>query len=589
MSSIKTSYSLKCIFVLLCLVILTGTGKAQQFIFQTENSEEKEIVDRLYAEFTKLPPPRDAVAMARILREQTVSLVEQGYLAASADSTSQKDSTITVYWTIGNNYRIAELRTNPIDEGLLSSAGVRDKLYRKRTFTPELYSKLMAKILSWCSNNGYPFALVKLDSVLIDESKISAYLLVDKGPLILLDTLQIKGDVKLSTAYLANYLSVKAGSPFNEQIIRRMSSRLKELPFVSEARTAQVDYFPGLARPVLFLQPKKASQFNGIIGIQPDNQNSGKTHITGDIKLRLHNSFGKAELFDLNWSNPLPKTQDLKIKMSYPFLFNTPFGLDLDLSLYKKDTVYLEFNRQIGIRYYLKGNNSFRAYFGRKSSDLISVKGYQNITTLPPFADVTANIFGLGLQLEHLDYRLNPRKGYSIDVSTGAGLRNIKKNASLNEVVYDSLDLNSTQYKAEFMGDVYFPIALRNVINLGLMSGFIQSPDIFENELYRLGGLKSLRGFDEGSLLASTYVMAKAEFRFILEQNSYLLLFFNQAYLEDKSKSPLNRDTPYGFGAGITFETKLGIFSFNYALGSQQDLPIEFRSAKVHFGLLNYF
>ena len=107
--------------------------------------------------------------------------------------------------------------------------------------------------------------------------------------------------------------------------------------------------------------------------------------------------------------------------------------------------------------------------------------------------------------------------------------------------------------------------------------------------MYRFGGLKTLRGFDEASLLASTYGIGKIEYRFILETNSYLLLFFNQAWFENKGRETPVSDTPYGFGAGITFDTKLGIFSFTYALGSQQDSPIEFRAAKIHFGLVNYF
>jgi hypothetical protein len=48
-------------------------------------------------------------------------------------------------------------------------------------------------------------------------------------------------------------------------------------------------------------------------------------------------------------------------------------------------------------------------------------------------------------------------------------------------------------------------------------------------------------------------------------------------------------DIPYSFGAGISFQTKAGIFSMNYALGSEQGNPIQFRGAKIHFGFINYF
>ncbi|MBK7965426.1 MAG: BamA/TamA family outer membrane protein [Bacteroidetes bacterium] len=294
-------------------------------------------------------------------------------------------------------------------------------------------------------------------------------------------------------------------------------------------------------------------------------------------------------MFDLNWSNPLPRSQDLKVKFSYPFLFSLPVGVEGELTLFKRDSIFLELNRQIGFRYFISGNNSFRFFLGRKTSSLISTKGYENVTTLPAFADVGTNTFGLGFQFQQLDYRLNPRKGFAIDLNGGAGLREIKRNANINKVVYDSIDLKNTQYKAELQFDFYIPVFSRSVINIGGLGAWLESENIFSNEMYRFGGLKTLRGFDEASLLASTYGIGKIEYRFILETNSYLLLFFNQAWFENKGRETIVSDTPYGFGAGITFDTKLGIFSFNYALGSQQDSPIEFKAAKIHFGLVNYF
>jgi len=48
-------------------------------------------------------------------------------------------------------------------------------------------------------------------------------------------------------------------------------------------------------------------------------------------------------------------------------------------------------------------------------------------------------------------------------------------------------------------------------------------------------------------------------------------------------------DNPFGFGAGMSFETKAGIFSIMYALGKQFDNPIDMKSAKIHFGIISTF
>lgn len=575
-------------FLLLNLFFFQSVSvRAQAIIgFKSVVADQQLVLNRAFTTFAKsIGKSVDSLVVVSQLRKSLIQFQDAGYLEARVDSISKLEGKV-VWWNLGAVYKIEEIRSYQEDDYLLSNGG---RLYPTKIFSPGVYASVTKNILNFSTNNGYPFALVRLDSIQLENGKLRARLVVDKGNLILLDTALIKGTAKISEAYLYNYLGIKPGSVFNESILRKVSTKLKEIPFLSEARTFEIEFTKDRARPVLYLQNKKASQFNGVVGVQPDNANPGKVFLTGDVRLRLLNSFGKAELFDLNWSNPLPRSQDLKVKFSYPFLFSLPVGVEGELTLFKRDSIFLELNRQIGFRYFIAGNNSFRFFLGRKTSSLISTKGYENVTTLPTFADVGTNTFGLGFQFQQLDYRLNPRKGISLDISGGAGLREIKKNAKINKVVYDSIDLKSTQYKAEAQFDFYIPVFNRSVINIGGMGAWIESENIFRNEMYRFGGLKTLRGFDESSLLASTYGIGKVEYRFILETNSYLLLFFNQAWYENKAREVSLTDAPYGFGAGITFDTKLGIFSFNYALGSQQSNAIEFRAAKIHFGLVNYF
>ena len=66
-------------------------------------------------------------------------------------------------------------------------------------------------------------------------------------------------------------------------------------------------------------------------------------------------------------------------------------------------------------------------------------------------------------------------------------------------------------------------------------------------------------------------------------------MFFDWAYVEQRLKDSFNNDFPFGFGAGLNFETKAGIFGLSYALGKQNNNPIDFKSAKIHFGYVNIF
>ena len=46
---------------------------------------------------------------------------------------------------------------------------------------------------------------------------------------------------------------------------------------------------------------------------------------------------------------------------------------------------------------------------------------------------------------------------------------------------------------------------------------------------------------------------------------------------------------PFGFGIGVNFQTKPGIFSVSYAVGKQNGNPIDLSVAKIHFGIVNLF
>lgn len=516
------------------------------------------------------------------------SLYPAGYLAVSCDQMQTDSNNLTAFIYLGNKYIWGRLKKGNVDERILNATGYREKLYRGKSFSPANTKKLMEKILVYCENNGYPFASVGLDSLEMNGSEILASLKLEKNQLVKIDSIIVKGDSKTSEVYINSYLGIKTGKIYNESEIRKIGVRFKELPFVKETRPFNVSFIEDKAKIFLYLEDKKASQVDGVLGLQPDNQAGGKLSITGEARIKLESPFGRGEILDITWKQPAFKTQDLKVKVSYPYIF-LQFGLNLNLDIYKKDTSYLEIGKGLGVQYQLTGTDFIKGYFYNKKSTLLSTEAYETATTLPPFADITTNTYGLSFRNEKTDYRLNPRRGYMAEITGGVSTRNIKKNGKLVPSVYDSLELNSVQYRGEFKADLFIPVKGRSVLNIGSSGGILLGDQLFQNELYRFGGLKSLKGFDEESILASSWSMAKLEYRYLLEQNSFLFLFINAAWYENNSRNFQLHDTPFGFGAGINFETRLGIFSLNYALGKQFSNPIYLRSGKIHFGIINYF
>ena len=531
----------------------------------------------------------DTTTLQKDLSQFVNKVQALGYLSASIDSLIPLDSIFKVYFFMGEKYQWAQIKNGNIDETFLSGTGIKLKRNQNIPINYRKISLWMEIILRNCENNGYPFATVKLDNLNFSENNYSADLELTKNKVVKIDSIIIKGNATIAPVYIYNYIDIKPGQLYNESKLTRITSRLRELSFISEIKPSQLLFTENVTKLYLYLDNKKASQFDGVIGFLPDENKQGKLNITGEVHLKLQNSLQRGEVIEFNWKQLPNKTQDLKIHLQYPFVLNSQFGVDGNLSIYRKDSTYTDVIKNLGIQYSISGNNFLRAFVTDKESNLESSKGLENITVLPDYADVTLISYGATFHYEKLDYRLNPQKGFSLEFTGSTGNRKIKKNSDINPIAYDSLKLQSTTYEGILNADFYFSLGGKNVINLGTKSGLVYNERLFTNELFRIGGLKSLRGFDEESIYASAYTIGKIEYRFILEQNSFLFTFINGAYYKNKSRNFDLKDTPLGFGAGINFETKIGIMSISYALGKQFDNPIYFRNGKVHFGIVNYF
>jgi hemolysin activation/secretion protein len=145
------------------------------------------------------------------------------------------------------------------------------------------------------------------------------------------------------------------------------------------------------------------------------------------------------------------------------------------------------------------------------------------------------------------------------------------------------------QYSLQGDMDWFVPIYKLLVSRVQLKGGQILAPQLFSSELFRIGGIRSLKGFDEQVIFASSYIILNTEIRYLIQRNAHVLLFWNGAYYRNEIRTPVIADTPFGFGAGLNFETGNGLFSLFYAIGSEQNNPINFSAAKVHFGYTNYF
>ena len=71
----------------------------------------------------------------------------------------------------------------------------------------------------------------------------------------------------------------------------------------------------------------------------------------------------------------------------------------------------------------------------------------------------------------------------------------------------------------------------------------------------------------------------------VRSSDTYINAFFNAAWYERNIPNNYFRDLPFGFGLGLSFDTKAGMFYLSYALGHQHNSPVSFKTGKIHFGV----
>lgn len=542
----------------------------------------------------------DSLALQAELKSVLSQLQNQAFLEASVDTLVRQDSVFTAFLHVGQVYRWALLRNGNVDETLLSQAGFRERLYRDKLFSLRQIRKLQTALLQHVEDNGFPFAQIWLDSIGLAGGEVEARLMLERGRFVPIKKISVSGDARISQAYLSNYLGLKVGAPYSRTKVLRLRDRLRELPFLESEQDPIITFEDDGAIINLALKQKRASRFDFLIGVLPKSTQTGRVLITGSFLGELNGQFGQGERIYVKFEQLRPQTQFLDIQLNYPYIFGLPFGADLQFNLYKRDTNYLDVAYNAGVQYLLEGGDYLKAFISNRSTVLLTVDEAKLLQqqSLPDTLDVSRSAFGLEYSLRKLDYRFNPRSGWSLQLRADAGIRRIRRNNQILDLdlgfLYDSLQQNAFQYRLEGRIEGYLPLFRRTTLKAALQSGWIISNQgIYANEQYRIGGNRLLRGFDEELVFATDYTMLTLEYRLLLQQNSYLYAFGDYARVNERTANTLSGaktiDFPYGFGAGITFETSAGVFGVSLAFGSRKGNPLDFGAPKVHLGYVSLF
>lgn len=529
--------------------------------------------------------------------------INNGFLGFSVDSLLCKEKACTAYVFRGNKYKWSEIRLQENDAILLNRLGYKPARLEGKTLALEEINKISSGVLNKFNNQGYPFARVTLDSIVLNRDQVSSRLRIEKENYVTFDTIILEGErVLISKHFLMNYLQIKKGEPYIHKRVLETKAKLKDLGLFSLSKDPGLVFVNDKASLKLTLKKRRSSSFDFLIGLLRNGQDMGPRYtISGEFTADFRNKLGKGERFFAQFKRLKPETQQLKLAASYPYIFNSSYGLDGEFSLYREQADFIDFSAQLGVQYFFEGLNEIKLFYKTESSRLLEVDTTMIRDTLPDRLDISYSSVGLAIDYNKLDYRFNPKKGFAIQASAQIGYKKLIPNVSIlelsNEMTdfqaqYDSIGLRDYQLQFALRASYFIPLLNNVSIKTSMNSAYkVGGSRINKNEFFRIGGNRLLRGFDEQSISASLYSVFTAELRFILAQESsnftLSLPFVDYGAVYD----PLEKkwDYPLGIGVGLQFETKTGLFTFAFAGGKSADIPFDFNNLKIHFGYVNLF
>lgn len=533
-------------------------------------------------------------------------LQSKGYITASVDTVSygKEDATMRLY--VGSTWRWANIDTRHVDPTLLAAVAWNARSFAGKPFDMRQYQYRQKLLLDYMENNGYPFAKVSLDSIVLRKAnEVFAVLRIDKGPLYKIDSIRVYGTAKISNEFLQRYLSLPNGSLYEKKKLMAVSKKLLELPYVQEQQPWTITMLGEGSVLNLYLKPKKSSQINALVGFLPSSDPTlgNKILVTGEATIDLQNALGNGERMSLNWQQLQQGSPRLDLVFQQPYLFHSPFGLNANFDLYKQDSEYLNLNLVAGAQYTFSANQSGSVFIQEASSSLLQVDTLVIMAThaLPMQADINAVSLGVTYDLNNTNYRFNPRRGNELSFLGSAGTKTVKPNALIEQLkdpgdssfnyasLYDTVRLHSYEFLMKLSAAHYFPIGRASTLKLGVNSGVFSSPNTYRNELFMIGGYRLLRGFDEQSILCSQYAVGTLEYRYLIGLNSYLFTFVDGGWAQNTVPGFGLNSTYIGTGLGMAFETKAGIFNISYAIGQTGQNSFDFHDAKIHLGYVSFF
>ncbi|MCB0435413.1 MAG: hypothetical protein KDD08_05055, partial [Mangrovimonas sp.] len=384
-----------------------------------------------------------------------------------------------------------------------------------------------------------------------------------------IDAVVVKGYEKFPKSYIRHFLKIKKGTQFGIKDIEKKTQLLKNLRFASEIKPPEVLFKNDSTTLYLYIEKRKSNAFDGFLGFGT-NEETNKIEFDGYLNLELNNNLNYGESLNLYYKSDENKQRTFNAQVTLPYLLKTPLGAEFELRIFKKDTLFTTATQIAKLFYQVNSKNRISLGIEAIQSNNLTNSSFSNV-----IEDYKTNLYTLEYQFREISetFSLFPFKSI-ISASAATGQRTFGEE-------------KASQSKASLDASRIFDLNTKNSLYLRLNGSGLFSDTYFENELLRFGGINSIRGFEENSLVATTYGLLNLEYRYSLSPSMFVHTITDFCYLENNITE--QKEKLYGFGFGFGILTQAGLFRLVYANGKSEDQSFKLSNSKVHLSLTAFF
>ena len=295
-----------------------------------------------------------------------------------------------------------------------------------------------------------------------------------------------------------------------------------------------------------------------------NSQSEKALQVYGTIDLKLNNVFNSGESMEIKWLSSQNNSKSLDASIRTPYVFNTALSIAYTFVIHKQDTTFSSVSHLLATDYSISTNQQVGFLIENLRSNKISTTGLDNIN------DFHSLFYGTSYSYTVTNNHAFFNKKFYLKSQVSQGKRN---------------DLR--QYKIANRFEYLIPINDKNNILLKNTTEILFSNNYFENELFRIGGSQSIRGFDEQSFLTDKFSFFNLEYNYLINKNTFISVLSDVGLLNLTHKNSLIN--LYSFGVGFSQKMRIGQLGVQYFIGNTNISPFSFNQSKLHFTISQNF